>query len=408
MITQRQLFLNHMAQTSAAPLLLEIDRAEGVYLYDPEGRPHIDLIAGISVSNLGHRHPRIVKALQEQADRYLHTLVYGEFVLSPQVQLAELLSQHLPDQLGCTYFVNSGTEATEGALKLAKRYTGRSKIVACRHAYHGSTHGALSLMSDAFFTAPFRPLLPNIHHLDFNDTTQLQMIDEETACVIMEPVRAEVGVLLPEGDYLQRVKARCEEVGALLIFDEIQVGCGRTGSLFAFEQYDVIPDILLLAKGFGGGMPLGAFIASREMMQVFTNNPFLGHITTFGGHPMSCAAALASLQILVEEPHWIAEVKQKEALFRELLQHEAITEVRSAGLLMGVDLPSYEFVLSVIQICLRKGLVTDWFLFNASAVRIAPPLIITEEEIRRACSILIAAIDETHRHENTTGKLSEI
>lgn len=398
MITQRQLFLNHVAQTSDAPLLLEIDRAEGIYLYDTEGKAYLDLIAGISVSNLGHCHPVISQAIKAQIDRYLHTMVYGEFVLSPQVQLAHLLQAQLPSSLNCTYFVNSGAEATEGAMKLAKRYTGRHEIVACRQAYHGSTQGALSLMSDAFFTAPFRPLLPGITHIDFNEEDQLHQITERTACVIMEPIRAEVGVLTPKDDYLKKVKTRCEAVGALLVFDEIQVGCGRTGTLFAFEQYNVVPDILLLAKGFGGGMPLGAFIASKEIMQALTHNPYLGHITTFGGHPVSCAAGLASLKLLIEEPQWIAQVKEKEALFLSLLQHEAIQEVRSVGLLMGVELPSYPFVLAVIQECLKMGLVSDWFLFNATAIRIAPPLIITTEQIREACTILLVAIDKVYQH----------
>ncbi len=398
MITQRQLFLNHVAQTNDAPLSLEVTRAEGVYLYDQEDRPHLDLIAGISVSNLGHNHPAIISAIKEQADKYLHTLVYGEFILSPQVQLAELLQRHLPDNLNCTYFVNSGTEATEGALKLAKRYTGRSKIVACKQAYHGSTHGALSLMDDPFFTAPFRPLLPDVAHITFNVAEELALIDERTACVIMETVRAEVGVLLPEGDYLQQVRTRCTEVGALLILDEIQVGCGRTGSLFAFEQYGIVPDILLLAKGFGGGMPLGAFVSSKEIMRVLTNNPYLGHITTFGGHPVCCAAALASFKILTEQSEIIARVKEKADLFHQELKHPAIQAVRSAGLLMAVQLPSYDFVLFVIHEALRTGLVSDWFLFNASAIRIAPPLIITTEEIKKACVILLAAIEKAVQH----------
>lgn len=397
MITQRQLFLNHVAQTSDAPLLLEVSRAEGVYLYDKEDRPYLDLIAGISVSNLGHHHPAIITAIKEQTNKYLHTLVYGEFILSPQVQLAKQLQAHLPDNLNCTYFVNSGAEATEGAMKLAKRYTGRSKIVACKQAYHGSTHGALSLMDDPFFTAPFRPLLPDVTHVAFNEVEELNYIDERTACVIMETVRAEVGVLLPEENYLQKVKARCEEVGALLVLDEIQVGCGRTGSLFAFEQYGVVPDILLLAKGFGGGMPLGAFIASKEIMSVLTHNPFLGHITTFGGHPVCCAAGLASLQVLTSQKDIIGRVKEKEALFYQYLKHTAIKEIRSAGLLMAVELPSYNFVLAVIKEALKNGLVSDWFLFNSSAIRIAPPLIITCEEIKEACTILLTAIEKAYR-----------
>lgn len=399
MITQRQLFLNHVAQTNDAPLALEIERAEGVYLYDKEGKSYIDLIAGISVSSLGHGHPKIIAAIQKQTNQYLHTLVYGEFILSPQVQLANLLQEHLPDHLDCTYFVNSGTEATEGALKLAKRYTGRRKIISCKKSYHGSTHGSLSLMSESFFTAPFRPLLPEVHHIEFNDLADLEMIDEQTACVIMETVRAEIGVMLPSNNYLKKVRERCDEVGALLVFDEIQVGCGRTGSLFAFEQYGIAPDILLLAKAFGGGMPLGAFVASKKMMDTFSSNPFLGHITTFGGHPVCCAAGLASLKVLTEEKEIIENVASKANLFKEQLKHEAIIEVRNAGLLMAIQLASYDQVLGVIHECLRTGLVTDWFLFNAEAVRIAPPLNITEDEILESCRILLAAIDKVYKDE---------
>jgi acetylornithine/succinyldiaminopimelate/putrescine aminotransferase len=399
MITQRQLFLNHVAQTNDAPLALEIERAEGVYLYDKEGKSYIDLIAGISVSSLGHSHPQIIAAIQKQTNQYLHTLVYGEFILSPQVQLANLLQEHLPDNLDCTYFVNSGTEATEGALKLAKRYTGRPKIISCKKSYHGSTHGSLSLMSESFFTAPFRPLLPEVHHMEFNNVADLEMIDEQTACVIMETVRAEIGVMRPSNDYLKKVRERCDEVGALLILDEIQVGCGRTGTLFAFEQYGIVPDILLLAKAFGGGMPLGAFVASKEMMDSFTNNPFLGHITTFGGHPVCCAAGLASLKVLTEEKEIVGNVAAKAMLFKEQLKHEAIIEVRNAGLLMAIQLASYDQVLGVIHECLKNGLVTDWFLFNAEAVRIAPPLNITEDEILKSCAILLAAIDKVYKDE---------
>jgi acetylornithine/succinyldiaminopimelate/putrescine aminotransferase len=399
MITQRQLFLNHVAQTSDAPLALEIERAEGVYLYDKDGKSYIDLIAGISVSSLGHSHPQIIEAINKQTNQYLHTLVYGEFILSPQVQLANLLQEHLPDSLDCTYFVNSGTEATEGALKLAKRYTGRPKIISCKKSYHGSTHGSLSLMSDPFFTAPFRPLLPEVHHIEFNDLIDLEMIDEQTACVIMETVRAEIGVMRPSNDYLKKVRERCNEVGALLILDEIQVGCGRTGTLFAFEQYGTVPDILLLAKAFGGGMPLGAFVASKKVMDSFTNNPFLGHITTFGGHPVCCAAGLASLKVLTEQKEIVNEVASKALLFKSKLKHEAILEIRNAGLLMAVQLASFDQVLGVIHECLKNGLVTDWFLFNAEAVRIAPPLNITESEILKACKILLAAIDKVYKDE---------
>jgi acetylornithine/succinyldiaminopimelate/putrescine aminotransferase len=392
MLSQRQIFLNHIAQTSSSPLALEIEKAKGVYLYDTKGKKYIDLIAGISVSNLGHSHPNVITAIKEQTEKYLHTLVYGEFVLSPQVKLAELLVTHLPDSLDSVYFVNSGTEATEGALKLAKRVTGRSNIVSCYKAYHGSTHGAISLMSEAYFTAPFRPLLPNVSHIEFNEVSELERIDENTACVIMETVRAEIGVMKPQNDYLKKVRQRCDEVGALLILDEIQVGCGRTGSLFAFEQYDIVPDILLLAKGFGGGMPLGAFVASREKMITFTDNPILGHITTFGGHPVCCAAGLASLEVLTTDKIIIDAVEEKANLFKELIQHEAILDFRNAGLIMAIQLDSFEHVNAVIQECLKNGLITDWFLFNAEAIRIAPPLIITEEEIRNTAQILLNAI----------------
>ncbi len=391
MLTQRQLFLRHLAQTSPSPLMLEIDRAEGMYLYDTDGKPYLDLIAGIGVSCLGHRHPRVVAATKAQLDRYLHTLVYGEFVLSPQVKLAQRLAGVLPDQLDSVYFVNSGAEATEGAMKLAKRFTGRPEIVACRRAYHGSTQGAASLMWPTDFTQAFHPLIPGIVHIDFNCEYCLNRITEKTAAVIMETVQGEWGVRPPHDQYLAMVRRRCDEVGALLIFDEIQAGFGRTGSLFAFEQYGVVPDILLLAKGMGGGMPIGAFIASKELMSVLSYEPVLGHITTFGGHPVCCAAALATLETLLEEDH-IGQVKAKERLFRSLLIHPAIKEVRSAGLWMAVELENFELVQRVIRRCLSGGLITDWFLFNERSLRIAPPLIISDDQIREACAILLEAI----------------
>ena len=400
MISQRHLFFNHIAQTSDAPLALEIDRADGIYLYDNNNKSYIDLISGIGVSSLGHNHPAIINAIHQQSSKYLHTLVYGEFVLSPQVQLASLLAQQLPESLSCTYFVNSGTEATEGAMKLAKRYTGRRKIISSKKAYHGTTQGAMSLMSEAYFTAPFRPLLPHIDHIEFNKEEDLDRIDTDTACVIVETVRAEIGIMAPKDDYLKKLRERCSQVGALLVLDEIQVGCGRTGTLFAFQQYGIVPDILLLAKAFGGGMPLGAFVASKEMMHSFTNNPFLGNITTFGGHPVSCAAALASFKVLCEQKEIINNVVHKANLFRALLQHESIIECRNVGLIMALQFHSYDFVYKVIQECLKNGLITDWFLFNAEAIRIAPPLIITETEIKEACSILINAIDKVYTHES--------
>ena len=391
MANLRQLFLQHVAQTSPSPLMLEVERAEGMYLYDPEGKAYLDLIAGIGVSGLGHRHPAVVGAAKAQLDKYLHTLVYGEFVLAPQVQLAELLARCLPDPLDSVYFVNSGTEATEGAMKLAKRYTGRYEIVACKKAYHGSTQGAASLMWPRDFTQGYHPLLPGIRHIEYNCEWCLQQITEKTAAVIMETVQGEWGIRPPVEGYLQKVRERCNEVGALLIFDEIQAGYGRTGSLFAFEQYGVVPDILLLAKGMGGGMPIGAFVASRAVMSALSDNPILGHITTFGGHPVSCAAALATLKALLESG-LIQQVKAKEQLFLELLQHPAIVEVRSAGLWMAVELESFEVVQAVIGHCLEKGLITDWFLFNSCSLRIAPPLIITEEQIRWACGVILEGL----------------
>lgn len=401
MLNNRQLFLQHVAQTSPEPLAIEIDRAEGLYLYNTEGKKYMDLISGIAVSNLGHRHPNVMRAIQEQSERYLHTLVYGEFVLSPQVKLATLLSELLPAPLDSCYFVNSGTEATEAAMKLAKRYTGRPNIVAFNDSYHGSTQGAMSLMSDTYFTAAFRPLLPGIRHLEFNQFSELEQIDETCAAVIVETVRAEKGVEKPLPGYLQALRKRCTETGTLLILDEIQVGCGRTGSLFAFEQYGIIPDVLLLAKGFGGGMPIGAFISSREMMQVLTHNPVLGHITTFGGHPLSAAAALATMQTLkAEENELIKTVPQKEQLFLDLLKSPHIKEVRSAGLFMAVQLENFDWVKAVIDDCIKNGLITDWFLFNASALRIAPPLIIQEAEIRTACAIILAAIEKAAKQLN--------
>jgi acetylornithine/succinyldiaminopimelate/putrescine aminotransferase len=393
MSSLRQQFLQHVAQTSAFPLALEIDRAEGMYLYDPQGKAYLDLIAGIGVSCLGHRHPAVVKAVKEQADRYMHTLVYGEFVLSPQVDLATLLSEQLPRELDSVYFVNSGAEATEGAMKLAKRYTGRGEIIACKKAYHGSTQGAASLMEPTTFTQAFYPLLPGIRHIEFNCEWCLQQITERTAAVIVETVQGEWGVRPPANHYLQQLRRRCDETGTLLILDEIQAGMGRTGTLFAFEQHDIQPDILLLAKGLGGGMPIGAFIASKKVMASLSHDPVLGHITTFGGHPVNCAAGLATLRTLLREG-LIEQVKAKEQLFRSLLQHPKIVEVRSAGLLMAVELSDFDFVQRVIRYCLDQGMITDWFLFNDRSLRIAPPLIIDEKQIRWACEVILNALDQ--------------
>ncbi len=411
-MTQRQQFLAHLAQTSPFPMGLEVVSAAGVYLYDPGGKKYLDLIAGIGVSSLGHCHPAVVAAVQKQVATFMHVMVYGEFVLSPQVALARLMAQHLPAGLDNVYFTNSGTEATEGAMKLAKRYTGRSEFLAASRSYHGSTQGAASLMWPKDFTRAYHPLLPGIGHLDFNCDQCLERITHKTAAVILETVQAEWGIRKPRAAWLQAVKKRCEEVGALLILDEIQAGYGRTGSLWAFEQYGVVPDILLLAKGMGGGMPIGAFVANKKVMQALSDRPILGHITTFGGHPVSCAAGLATLQTLlgystddlqaalsgslVAQPPMplIRQVAAKEAQFRSRLhQHLKVLDLRSAGLWMALELESFEAVQKVIAYGLEHSLVADWFLFNERSIRIAPPLIISEAEIDLACDILLAALD---------------
>jgi acetylornithine/N-succinyldiaminopimelate aminotransferase len=392
-LNQRQVFLNNVAQTSEAPLLLEISKAEGVYLFDVSGNKIIDLISGISVCNVGHCHSKVVEAVQQQAALHMHLMVYGEVVQSPQVRYANLLANNLPSQLQNIYFTNSGAEATEGALKLAKRYTGRSELVHFKNAYHGSTHGALSVMGDEFFKASYRPLLPNTRELLFGDVNGLQNITNETACVIIEAVQAESGVTVPSIEFMKALRQRCNETGALLILDEIQTGMGRTGKLFAFEHFGIVPDILLLAKAFGGGMPLGAFISSKNIMNVLTNNPVLGHITTFGGHPVCCAAGEAALNVLIDE-NLIAGVEEKGKCFERLLVHPAIKSIRRKGLLMAIEFESYEQNKRVIDRCIELGVFTDWFLFAANCLRIAPPLTIEQNVIDTACAIILQAIDE--------------
>lgn len=388
-LTHRQLFFQHVAQTSAFPLALEIERAEGVYLYGPDGQRYIDLISGIGVSNVGHRHPRVVKAIQDQLDKYMHLMVYGEYVQSPQTQLAHALCQTLPDSLSNVYFTNSGAEAIEGAMKLAKRFTGRTEIVSCFNAYHGSTQGALSLSGDENFKRNYRPLLPDIRHIQHGRTDDLEQITHRTAAVIMEVVQGEAGIRVPDLGYLQAVRQRCTEMGALLIFDEIQTGFGRTGTFWAFEAFtSVVPDVLVCAKGMGGGMPIGAFISSPEIMGVFKENPILGHITTFGGHPVSCVASLATLQVIQEEKlHEQAQAKGQ--LFRELLVHPAIREVRGKGLMLAAEMDSFEVLKPAIDRAIQAGVITDWFLFCNNSMRIAPPLTISVEQIREACSLLL-------------------
>lgn len=392
-ISRRQLFLQHVAQTSPAPMGLEAERAEGIYIYDTEGKRYADLIAGVAVSNVGHCHPKVVAAVQEQAARYMHLMVYGEYIQSPQTEYAQALTGILPPPLDCVYFVNSGSEANEGALKLAKRYTGRTEIIAFQHAYHGSTQGVLSAMGDESFRRAFRPLLPGVRHLAFNSFDDLRHITHHTAAVLIEPVQGEAGVVTPQAGYLQALQERCNQTGALLVFDEVQTGFGRTGSWFAATHYGVTPDIITLAKAMGGGMPLGAFVAARETMEVLQSRPALGHITTFGGHPVSCAAALAALNVLRDE-NLLATVAQKAALFRRLLQHEAIREIRGEGLMMAVELGDAQRLQRIVAGLWKEGVITEWFLFCNTAFRIAPPLIITEEEIREICAVLIAVLDK--------------
>lgn len=392
MLTQRQLFLKHNAQTSDTPLLLEFVRAEGTTMYNTEGKAYLDLIAGIGVSNIGHCHPNVVAAVQKQAGTYMHLMVYGEFVQSPQVNFATALASVLPTNLSSTYFVNSGAEAVEGAMKLAKRYTRRKGFVACKNAYHGSTQGAESLMESDFYSSGYGPFLPNVNFINHNVIADLEKITTETAAVFVEPIQGEAGIRVADQNYMDALKARCTETGALLVFDEIQSGFGRTGKMFAFEHYNVIPDILLLAKGIGGGMPIGAFISSMEIMSVLSYNPILGHMTTFGGHPVCCAAGLATLNTLIDEDI-VAGVEEKGKLFKRLLQHPAIKEIRGQGLMLAVGFDSFETNKAIIDACIEDGLISDWFLHCSDAMRIAPPLIITESEIRKACAIILKNIE---------------
>lgn len=392
MLTQRQLFLKHNAQTSPTPLFLEFVKAKGVYMYDTEGKKYLDLIAGIGVSNVGHCHPAVVESVKKQAETYMHLMVYGEFVQSPQVNFAQALAAVLPANLNCTYFLNSGTEAVEGAMKLAKRYTGRKGFVACKNAYHGSTQGAESLMESDFYSSGYGPFLPNVSFITHNNLDDLANITTETAAVFIEPIQGEAGIRVADKHYMEALKARCLETGTLLIFDEIQSGFGRTGKMFAFEHYNVLPDVLLLAKGIGGGMPIGAFISSAEIMSVLSHSPILGHMTTFGGHPVCCAAGLATLNLLVEE-NIVKDVEQKGQLFKELLIHPAIKEIRGKGLMLAVEFDDFETNKAIIDACIEDGIVSDWFLHCSNSMRIAPPLIISEEEIKAACEIILKNIN---------------
>jgi len=387
----QEIFLNNIAQTTPFPLSLEIASAKGSYLYGPQSEEYLDLISGVGVSNFGHGHPKVIAAIKKQLDKHLHTMVYGEFIQDSPNQLAEKLASLLPPQLNCSYFVNSGAESIEGALKLAKRFTGRREIISFRGAYHGSTHGALSVSGNETKKRAFRPLLPEVRFLNFNKITELSAISEKTACVIVETIQGDAGIRIPDQNYLDALRARCSKMGALLIFDEIQAGMGRTGKLFAFEHYGVVPDILCSAKALGGGLPLGAFISSYEIMQCLTDKPMLGHITTFGGNPLACAASLACLEIL-EEENILADVEAKGALFEELLQHPRVLEIRRKGLYFAFEFANADEVQHVVEYCMKKGVICFWFLSCPEAFRIAPPLNISEDDIRKACAVIMEAI----------------
>ena len=373
-------------------MAIQVNKASGVYISNLEGKRYIDLISGISVSNIGHRNPKVVKAIRKQTSKYLHTMVYGEYIQHPQVKLAQMLTEILPESMESVYLTNSGAEATEGAMKLAKRYTGRSEILSMKNAYHGSTQGAMSLMSDEYFTSAYRPLLPDVHYLEYNLGSDLEKITLRTACVFVEIIQSEAGYIPGDISFLHALSEKCRQVGALLVVDEIQTGMGRTGKMFAFEDFGIIPDVLLLAKGLGGGMPIGCFIASKKVMNTLTENPVLGHLTTFGGHPVSCAAAIATVNELKNQK-WIEEVEQKELLFRKLLKHRDIKKITGKGLMLALWLEDEIKVQSVIKFCMDNGVLLDWFLFNSSALRLAPPLIITKREIKKVCKIINAALD---------------
>jgi acetylornithine/succinyldiaminopimelate/putrescine aminotransferase len=387
-------FLNKIAQTSPSPFLLSIERAEGIYLYTPEGKRYTDLISGIAVSAVGHRHPKVVKAIKDQLDKHLHVMVFGEYIQSVPNQLAEKLASVLPASLNCAYFVNSGTEANEGALKLAKRFTGRTEILSCKKSYHGSTHGSLSVSGNEMKKFAFRPLLPDVTFIEFGNPDDLEQITERTACVIMETIQGDAGVRIPSREYLSAVRKKCTDTGTILILDEIQCGMGRTGKLFAFEHFGIVPDILTVAKAFGGGLPIGAFIAEKKMMQTFTHDPMLGHITTFGGNPVCCASALATFTV-IEEEKLLSQVEAKGKLFEACLKHPAIKEIRRIGLMFAIDFDSAERVSSIVNQAKEMGVICYWFLSHPNSFRIAPPLTISESEIRESCTVILKAIDNS-------------
>ncbi len=392
MPSKRSLFLQHVAQTSRFPMTIEVGKAEGIYIYDVDGKAYMDLDSGFSVSSLGHRHPQVVEAIKNQVDKYLHTTVYGEHIQSPQVEFATLLADTLNNGLDNVYFTNAGAEAVEVAIKMTRKFTSRYEIISCRNAYHGSTIGAESLRSDYAYTSSFMPVMPGVSHIDFNNKSQLDCINEKTAAIFLEPVQAEAGVVCPQNDYLQAVRQRCNDTGTLMVLDEIQTGFGRTGHLFAFQKYGVVPDVLLMAKAMGGGMPVGAAVASKTLMDSLSENPSLGHINTFGGHPVCIAAACANLKVLLQTSI-VDEVESKARLFHQLLKHDHIKEVRSSGLLMAVCLNEKKYLSSVIDELKANGIIVDYFLFNDDSFRIAPPLIISYNEIEQACKQIVSIMD---------------
>jgi acetylornithine/succinyldiaminopimelate/putrescine aminotransferase len=393
-LNNRQFFLQHLAQTSPKPIGLEVERASGVNIYDTEGKSYVDMIAGFSVCNIGHSHPKVIAAIEQQIKQYMHVIVYGEFIQTPQVQYAKALLSLLPENLQSIYFTNSGAEAAEGAMKLAKRVTKRTRIVAFDGAYHGSTQGALSVMGDEYFRNAYRPLLPDVLHLRYNNMEDIELIDHHVACVMVEPVQAETGITAASEAWLKALRAKCDALCILLIFDEIQSGFGRTGTLFAFEQYGVIPDILLTGKALGAGLPLGAFISSPAMMGTLTYAPVLGHITTFGGNPVSCAAGKAGLEVLIESG-WMDEVKAKEKYLLDTLTHPAILGIKHKGLWMSLQFATPEITKKIAANCVANGVITDWFLFAEDRIRIAPPLSITMDELKIAVQKIIESIDQS-------------
>ncbi|MEY4931346.1 MAG: hypothetical protein RI909_2070 [Bacteroidota bacterium] len=389
----KETFLHHLAQTSPYPFLIPIERAEGVYLYGPDGKSYMDMISGIGVSAIGHRHPHVIKAIKDQLDKHLHVMVYGEYIQSSSNMLAKKLASLLPPSLQCAYFVNSGTEANEAALKLAKRVTGRTEIISFRKSYHGSTHGSLSVSGNEVKKQAYRPLLPDVRFMDFNIMRDLDQITHNTACVIMETIQGDAGVRIPDRAYMQAIRKRCDDTGTLLILDEIQCGMGRTGKLFAFEHFDIVPDILTTAKAFGGGLPIGAFISSEENMKMLTHDPMLGHITTFGGNPVCCASSLATLEV-IEQENLLAHVEAKGKRIEQLIQHKKIKEIRRIGMLFAIDFQSAETVNNIVNYAKEKGVICYWFLSHPYSFRIAPPLTITEEEIIKACTVILEAIEQ--------------